>query len=98
MSKNDSIGPDTIVQRSLNIVFNALDDELLAIDAEAGYCYSLNEVAGDVWDLIGEPTRVRSLCAKLCEKFAIDETMCLHDVLDLLQKLSSAGLVRICSA
>jgi hypothetical protein len=45
--------------------FSQLDDELLAIDAQAGYCYSLNETAGRVWDLIATPMSLDAICAQL---------------------------------
>jgi len=84
----------SIVQRSKDIPFTKLDDELLAIDSDAEYCYSLNETAGRVWELIQSPIPVAKICAQLCSEYRVDPALCLQDVTALLEKLHKAGLVR----
>jgi hypothetical protein len=86
---------NSIVQRGKDIPFSKLDDELLAIDAQAGYCYSLNETAGRVWDLIAAPTSFDAICAQLRREYAIDEPTCRNQVTTLLQGLCDAGLVQV---
>ena len=44
MDQHINIHPDHIVQRAKEVLFSRLDDELLAIDAQAGFCYALNGV------------------------------------------------------
>lgn len=83
-----------IVQRDKDIAFSQLDDELLSIDANTGYCYSLNESAGRVWELIATPMSINALCAQLCKEYVVDEVTCLSEVTVLLQGLCEAGLVR----
>ena len=85
----------TIVQRGKDIPFSQLDDELLAIDAQAGYCYSLNETAGRVWDLIAAPMSLEAICAQLLREYAVDEPTCRRQVTALLRGLCDAGLVRV---
>lgn len=85
----------TIVQRAKDVPFSQLDDELLAIDAQAGYCYSLNESAGRVWDLIAAPMSLDAICVQLCREYTINETTCLREVTTLLQDLCDAGLVQV---
>jgi len=85
----------TIIQRSKDIPFSQLDDELLAIDAQADYCYSLNETAGRVWDLIAAPTSFEEICAQLRREYAVDEPTCRREVTTLLQGLCDAGLVHL---
>jgi hypothetical protein len=88
----------TRIQRSKDIPFSQLDDELLAIDPEAGYCYSLNETAGRVWELITHPTAIGAVCAQLRKEYTVDDATCLREVLALLQTLCEAGLVRVLDA
>ena len=93
--KPDDLHAKSVVCRAKEVLFSRLDDELLAIDSQAGYCYSLNETAGMVWDLIAEPMRIRDICTRLGEHFRVDEAECLADVIELLQGLYHADLVKI---
>ena len=85
----------SIVRRTADMPFSNVDDELLAIDEQAGYLYSLNEPAGRLWELIGEPTAVSAVCARLRQEFAVDQETCLREALQLLQGLHEAGLVQV---
>jgi hypothetical protein len=97
-SARTQIKSDSIVQRARDIAFSQLDDELLAIDAQAEFCYSLNEPAGRVWELIAKPRSVGSICAQLCREYKVDEPTCLTEVSAVLQALLSAGLVQTANA
>ncbi len=94
----DKIRLESIVQRGRDVPFSQLDDELLAIDAQAGYCYSLNETAGRVWALIEAPIAVSAVCARLRQEYEVDEVTCEHEVIALLQGLCGAGLVQVSDA
>jgi len=89
------IDSTSVVQRAKDVPFSQLDDELLAIDAQAGYCYSLNETAGRVWELIAVPLSIRAVCTQLREHYAVDETICQQEVIMLLKGLCDAGLVQV---
>ncbi|MBM3333431.1 PqqD family protein [Candidatus Sumerlaeota bacterium] len=95
MKTKTRIDPSAIVQRGRDIPFSQLDDELLAVDAQAGYCYSLNETAGRVWDLIATPTPVSAVCEQLRGQYAVGEAICQREVVQLLQGLCDAGLVQV---
>lgn len=88
----------TLIQRNPAILFSKLDDEYLALDAEAGFCYSLNLVGGQIWDLIEQPTTFDKLCTQLQQEYVVDETTCRHDVEEVLIGLAKAGLVTIDAA
>jgi len=85
----------SLVGRAKDIPFTKLDDELLAIDPQGGYCYSLNDSAGRVWDLIASTTAVEAVCAQLCLEYAVDAAVCLNEVIKFLQDLHNAGLVSV---
>ena len=89
------IQPGSTIQRTKDILFNRIDDELLAIDARAGYCYSLNESASRAWELISSPMRVETVCRQLLEEFDIDKAACERDISELFERLHEAGLIRI---
>src|SRR5437870_2879935 len=84
-----------IVSRSSAVRFSKLDDEMLAIDEQAECCYALNGTAGRVWELIQNPASIGDICARLGEEFVVDEATCIQEVLQLLENLQEAGLVKI---
>jgi hypothetical protein len=86
---------NTLVRRGKDVPFSQLDDELLAIDAQAGYCYSLNATAGHVWELIATPISLDAICAQLRREYTVDEQTCRREVTTLLQGLCDAGLVQV---
>ncbi len=93
--ESTAIQPNTVVRRVKDILFSQLDDELVAIDAQAGYCYSLNETAGRVWELIAAPISLSAICAQLCREYRVDEATCLREVSAMVEGLRKAGLVQI---
>lgn len=95
MATETKIESTSILQRGKDIPFSQLDDELLAIDAQAGYCYSLNETAGRVWDLLATPMSLEAICAQLRRVYVVDEQTCRREVTALLQGLCDAGLVQV---
>lgn len=86
---------DSVVWRSTDVVFSRLDDELLAIDAQAGFCYSMNETAGRIWDMISAPIAVSEVCSRLTTEFKVSHDACIHDVLPLLEEMHEAGIIMI---
>jgi len=86
---------DSVVYRSSNVVFSKLDDELLAIDSQAGYCYSMNETAGRIWEMISSPVSISELCSQLKNEYTVDENVCLQEVLPLVQNLYDSGLIKV---
>lgn len=95
MKLQSEIHPASIVQRAKDVPFSQLDDEWLAIDAQAGFVYSLNESAGLIWDLIQMPTSIQTICARLRQEYAVDEATCRRDVIAVLQALHDAELVQV---
>lgn len=85
----------TVVFRASDIVFTKLDDELLAIDSQAGYCYSINETAGRIWEIIETPHSIDELCSYLRKEYLIEEDVCLKEVIALVERLNDAGLVQV---
>jgi hypothetical protein len=84
-----------ILRRKKAIPFSQLDDELLAIDSQAGYCYALNETSGRIWDLMETPIDFDGLCSQLQREYVVDKDTCVREVTGFLEDLRKAGLVEI---
>lgn len=89
------LDPKTVVTRTFDLPFVALDDDLLAMDESSGKCYSLNSTAARVWDAIASPASVNSVCESLCREFKVDPETCLADVSELLFVMREAGLIKM---
>jgi coenzyme PQQ synthesis protein D (PqqD) len=86
------------VVRSANLGFFPLDDSMIAIDRQSGYCYALNKTSARIWELIEAPVSEESICQTLCEEFAVEPAACLVDVREILLTMRSAGLLSECQA
>lgn len=89
------IGAASVITRKSDIVFTSLDDELLAIDSQAGYCYSMNDIAGEVWEMLSEPTTLKALVSRLCDEFEVDGETCRREIGTLLDNFLEAGLIEV---
>lgn len=89
-----TLSPASIIRRA-GLPFTQLDDELLAIDAEQGLLFSLNETAGQVWHTIAEPVSIATVCTRLSAAYHVDEATCEREVIALVERLRDARLVEI---
>ena len=90
-----NINESTVVQASRDIVFSSLDEDMLAMDERAGFCYSLNSSGARIWHLMQSPTSVGAMCSVLCREFEVDQQTCFEDVSEILKSMLDAGLVRL---
>ena len=89
------LDPDALVRAVAGVTFSRLHQDLLAIDQQAGYCYSMNLCGARIWELIQKPAPVSVICAVLGTEFGVEKDKCLRDVLDFLDSLAEAGLIKI---
>jgi hypothetical protein len=92
--RRSTLSLHTVIRRA-GVPFTQLDDELLAIDAQQGLLFSLNETGGRVWDAIAEPSSVARVCETLAARYAVDDVTCQRDVLALVEQLRDARLVEV---
>jgi hypothetical protein len=81
------------IVRSAKLGFFPLDDSMIAIDRQSGYCYALNKTSARIWELIEAPISEESICQTLCEEFAVDRAVCSEDVREILLSMRGAGLL-----
>ena len=83
----------SVVFSAGTLPFSRVHDDLLAIDQQAGFCYSMNAPAARIWELIPEPTPVSTVCGILCTEFGVDPEQCMTETIAFLSELSAAGLI-----
>jgi hypothetical protein len=95
MSTDVPLQLETVVQRAPGITFEPFDNEWLAIDGAAGFCYSLNETAGRVWAQIEAPSSIRAVARQVCAQYAVEAAACEADVLSLVEQMREYRLVQV---
>ena len=90
----EAISLDSIVSRKPDVLYSALDSEVLAFDVDSGATFLFEATARDIWDLLQTPISVRTLCERLREKFEVDERQCQDEVMVFLQRLGADGVVQ----
>jgi hypothetical protein len=81
------------IVRSEKLDFFRLDDSLIAIDKQGGYCYALNSTSARIWELIATPTHIASIRDLLCQEFDVDPDDCLNDIAEIICEMKDAGIV-----
>ena len=59
-----------------------------------GVYYSLDPVGALVWERLQKPATVRELCVLVESEYDVDPERCQRDVLELLNNLAKANLIR----
>ena len=95
MSENLPLSLPTVVVRNAGFVDAEIDNEVVLMNMDTGFCYGLNRVGSRIWSELTVPIRVGDLCTKLVSEFEVDPAICERDVLDLLQELRAEGLIAI---
>lgn len=83
------------VARDPELVCSNVDGQVALLSIKNGSYYGLDAVGSRIWELIDVPSAVSEICARLVGEYNVDPSHCERHVLEFLQKLSDAGLLRI---
>ena len=78
-----------------DVVFCDLDGEIALLNLQRGIYYGLNGVGARVWHLLGAGRVVAEVRDDLVGEFEVDATRCEQDLLQILQQMADADLVKI---
>jgi hypothetical protein len=84
---------ETVVARRGEPLAARVDDDLVMLDPVRSRYFALDATGRRVWELLGEPRSVESLCAALQDEFEVSAQTCRTDVVTFLQQMADAGLV-----
>ncbi|MDG9670279.1 PqqD family protein [Hahella sp. CR1] len=90
----EAITRGDVVMQSDKQVSCSVDQGIVVMNVDAGEFYDLNHSASDVWRLLDSPTKVSTLCDRLCERYNVDSERCEKDVLNLLNRLREKGVIK----
>jgi Coenzyme PQQ synthesis protein D (PqqD) len=72
-----------------------LAGEAAILNLKNGVYYGLDTVGASIWNRIQQPATVASVREALVQEFDVDAQRCEKDLLELLQKLATEGLVEV---
>ncbi len=55
------IGPDTILQRKSDLLFNEIDGEVVMLSIENSEYYGMDKVGSRIWELLEQPLSFKVL-------------------------------------
>jgi Coenzyme PQQ synthesis protein D (PqqD) len=84
----------SVVIRSDDLLSAPVDHELVMLDPKTSCYHRLDPVGVRIWALLSVPRSVDALCRELEPEFDVSATTCRADVLEFLDRLKHAGLVR----
>ena len=76
-------------------VSSDLGGEVAILDLKAGVYYGLDAVGARIWSLIQEPRTVNEIRNILLEEYEVEPERCERDLLVLLQRLATEGLIEV---
>jgi hypothetical protein len=87
------IGADTTLRRTERAVHGELPEETVLLDVDSGTAVRLNTTGAWIWGQLEQPCRVADLAAGLVERFEIDETRALGDILAFAREMTRRDLL-----
>lgn len=95
--------PETLSLKSVVVVAKdnvscSLGEEAAILHMRSGIYYGLDPVGARVWNLLERPRSVEELRAALIEEYEVEPAKCEGDLLALLERLSTEGLIEVRSA
>jgi hypothetical protein len=75
-----------------------LGEESAILNLKNSMYYGMNPVGTRIWTLLKEPRSVQQLRDALLNEYDVDAALCERDLLDLLGKMKSEGLIEVRSA
>jgi hypothetical protein len=72
-----------------------LGEEAAILNLKNNVYYGLDSVGARVWNLLQEPRSVAELRDALLDEYEVDQGRCERDLLGLLEKMRSEGLIEV---
>ena len=87
------IGPDTVIQRKPDLLFNEIDGEVVMLSVENGEYYGMDQIGSRIWELLERPMEFKILVDTLLKEYLVSEKQCKEDTLKFLYLLDEKQLL-----
>lgn len=80
-------------RRNAAVLSAEVDDDVVALQADRGFAYGMEEVTAAVWRALEQPVTVDELVTTLRAYYEVSEAECRADLTELLDEMSREGLI-----
>jgi hypothetical protein len=80
-------------RRTAATMSTEVGNDVVALQAERGFAYGMEEVTADVWKLLEKPRDLDLIVARLTGDYEVEEGQCREEVGALLERMTAEGLV-----
>jgi hypothetical protein len=80
-------------RRTTATMSTEVGNDVVALQAERGFAYGMEEVTADVWKLLEQPRDLDSIVARPSADYEVEESQCRSEVGALLERMTAEGLV-----
>lgn len=87
------IGAETTLQRTERAVHGELPEETVLLDVESGTAVRLNSTGAWIWGQLEQPCRAGDLADGLAQRFEIDRSRALADVVAFAREMTRRELL-----
>jgi hypothetical protein len=94
----DALAVHSIVAAAGHQASCPLGDEAAILNLNNSVYYGVNPVGARVWNLLQQPRSVQELRDALLGEYEVEADRCERDLLDLLEKMRSEGLIEVRNA
>lgn len=88
------LGLNSVIIRNENIDDTDIDGEKVMMNIDRGQYYSMNEVAGMIWDMAEKEIEVEDIVNKLLDEYEVEKDICISSTLSFLERLYHEGLIK----
>ena len=80
-------------RRNASVLSAEVDDDVVALQADRGFAYGMEDVTAAVWRVLEQPKSLDELVELLREQFDVGEAECRADLTELLDEMSRESLI-----
>ena len=95
IKKDFGINLDTVINKNLDIDDTDLDGEKVMMNLDKGEYFMMNEVGSRIWEIIEKSISVKEIIETLRSEYEVDEETCTDTVIEFLERLNNADLIRV---
>lgn len=88
------LGLNSVIIRNENIDDTDIDGEKVMMNIDRGQYYSMNEVAGMIWDMAEKEIEVEDIVNRLLDEYEVEKDICISSTLSFLERLYHEGLIK----
>ena len=88
-----TVAMTSVVHRDNGHISAEIDNELVVLNVERGKYVGFDDIAQVIWARLQDPVTVEALCRDLCARFDGPPATIQADVLALLDRLLSEGMI-----